>query len=391
VDLNRPLDLSRDRRHLDESGTPAALIELARQHRDLVVLDGVRTEAVLVEYPMGRIWRAETQCVRFVRLRTPLDGKRYALVRARPLAATGRGRDGPAPPPMPLLPYVEQDPVGARLGLEGAGIMAYMTGDQMHPPMVDDADLWRDAARWPEAAREHTRAAGRLAKLRAGQHVLDIGCGICGPARQLVSEFGVSVHGVANSELMLTTARELNARRPEWRDGIELEWHDCQDPYRRVDHDAAWSMNMLYRVADKRAMLTHVADAVRPGGQLMIEDWMLTDQATIEDRNALAQHYGADTFADVPGFMQLLEECGFQVIAREDLGHIGRTHLATFHNPVFDAQVRPQLERDFPDPPTSGKQMADEWTAGIDESVRLYKAGRLTYLRLVAATASSGH
>jgi hypothetical protein len=81
VDLDRPLDLSREARHLDSSGTPAALIEFVRRRGDLTVVDGIVADEVLVEYPMGSAWRRQTGCARFVRLRRPRQGKRYALVR----------------------------------------------------------------------------------------------------------------------------------------------------------------------------------------------------------------------------------------------------------------------------------------------------------------------
>lgn len=81
MDLNKPLDLSRDARHLDDSGTPMALIELARRRRNVIVLDRLPPENVLVEFPMGTIWQAQTKCARFVSLRAPIDGKQYALVR----------------------------------------------------------------------------------------------------------------------------------------------------------------------------------------------------------------------------------------------------------------------------------------------------------------------
>jgi hypothetical protein len=82
MDLDTPLDLSRDARHLDESGTPSALIELARQRNDLAVVDALAPEDVVTEWLLGTIWSQQTGCVRFARLRAPTaDGKRYALVR----------------------------------------------------------------------------------------------------------------------------------------------------------------------------------------------------------------------------------------------------------------------------------------------------------------------
>jgi cyclopropane fatty-acyl-phospholipid synthase-like methyltransferase len=393
MDLDRPLDIGREKRHLDDSGTPMALIEMARQMGNLLVLDAIADADVLVEYPMGAIWRRETGCERFVRLRARREGKQYALVRAAPSSSPPskrrkvRATHSPHPPAEALLPYAEHDVVGGKLGLAGAGIMAYMTGDQMHPPMVNDAELWSDATRWPEAAALHTREAANLVELRSGERVLDIGCGIGGPARQLVDEHDAWVYGVANSGPMIETAKAINQREARWQERIEVDLHDCQNPYTNGPFDVAWSMNMFYVVPDKATMLRNVYEALHPGGRLMLEDWMVSGPKAASARELMAQHFTVGSLAEVDELLPLLGRIGFRVTEQEDLGHVGRTHLAHLHNPAFDASVRPRLVRDFPAPPDSGapsgSQMADEWIASMDAVIGLYREHRMTYLRLV--------
>jgi cyclopropane fatty-acyl-phospholipid synthase-like methyltransferase len=283
-----------------------------------------------------------------------------------------------------LIQYPDNDPVGRKLGLEGAGIMAYQTGDQMHPPMVADERMWCDARNWRAGGVAHTRAAAHLVALRPDERVLDIGCGICGAARTLVDESGVSIFAIANAEHMLSTARTINATNPRWSDRIQVAWHDCQQPLEYGLFDAAWSMNMIYRVPDKRAMLRNAAAALRPGGRLMLEDWMFTHLADDRDRDAMREHHLAGGMLHLSELDALVASAGFDVRAREDLGHVGRSMLARHFVPQFNARVRPRLEADFPEPPLSGAQMADEWVAGIEETIRLYRAGKMTYLRVVA-------
>jgi hypothetical protein len=74
-----PLDLSEEVLSRDQSGTPAALLELARQAGDLMLLDGIPEDRIQFEFPMGSIWQHQTGYSRFVRLRPPAE-RRYALV-----------------------------------------------------------------------------------------------------------------------------------------------------------------------------------------------------------------------------------------------------------------------------------------------------------------------
>ena len=67
---------------LEQDGTPGGLIEMLRRVGGLAVLEEVAESQVLIEYPFAESWREETGYGRFVRLREPVDGCEYALVRA---------------------------------------------------------------------------------------------------------------------------------------------------------------------------------------------------------------------------------------------------------------------------------------------------------------------
>src|SRR5690606_29350909 len=131
----------------------------------------------------------------------------------------------------------------------------------------DDEWMWREG-RWRDGARGHTLEAARLCELRAGERVLDIGCGVGGPARTLVDAFDVDVFGVSISTTQVDTAARINATNPRWSRHIDVAVHDCQRAYGQQRFDVAWSMNMLYHVESKERMLRAAYDALRPGGRL---------------------------------------------------------------------------------------------------------------------------
>ena len=65
----------------NDSGTPAALLEAIGSHDLLLDLPDVEDVDVLVEFPFGPEWQEHTGRRRFVRLRRPIDGLSYALIR----------------------------------------------------------------------------------------------------------------------------------------------------------------------------------------------------------------------------------------------------------------------------------------------------------------------
>ena len=264
--------------------------------------------------------------------------------------------------------------------LPGAGPLGYIVGDQLHPPMVDDEKLWREG-RWHEGAVRHTIEAASLCSLRPGDTVLDVGCGVGGPARTLVDHFGVKVLAVNISEVQLRTCAELNATEQRWKQNISLFQHDCLLPYPWKNLDCAISLNMLYHVPDHKRMLLNIFHALRPGGQVLLDDWMLTPLATEADRQKLSFHFVSRSFAVTSELVDCVAAAGFVLHRQVDLGFIARTHLAKYFLPVFDAKYRHQVEKAYGE---YGKETALQFIQAIQASIQLYQEQKLTYARLVA-------
>lgn len=135
--------------------------------------------------------------------------------------------------------------------------------------------LTRDvAAKFDEfhgGGRESTRALARFAGLRPGRQVLDIGCGIGGPARTLAAEFGADVIGVDLTLGFIDAARRLSAQlglaeRTRFIHGSALAL-----PLDAASVDVVWSQNMLMNLPDKARFAAEVERVLRPGGVLAFE------------------------------------------------------------------------------------------------------------------------
>lgn len=116
-----------------------------------------------------------------------------------------------------------------------------------------------------------TRDLARYAGLQPGMHVLDIGCGIGGPARTLAAEFGCRVTGIDLTEefvraaVMLTTRVGMNeACRFETGSATAIPCADAR-------FDCVWSQNMLMNVADKAGFFAEVVRVLKPGGLFAFE------------------------------------------------------------------------------------------------------------------------
>jgi ubiquinone/menaquinone biosynthesis C-methylase UbiE len=111
-----------------------------------------------------------------------------------------------------------------------------------------------------------------LAGLEPGWRVLDVGCGIGGPARLLAQRFGCQVSGIDLTPAYCHVATRLSQmvgldEHTDFRvaDALAL-------PFAADRFDAVWTQHVSMNVADKAGFYGELARVLRPGGRLAIYD-----------------------------------------------------------------------------------------------------------------------
>jgi cyclopropane fatty-acyl-phospholipid synthase-like methyltransferase len=124
----------------------------------------------------------------------------------------------------------------------------------------------------------HTRgllATDELAKaagLTAGMTVLDLGCGIGGPARYLAATHDVHVTGVDLSHSFIETARYLS-QRCKLADRTTFLVGDVSDPpVSDGSVDRVFLQHVAMNVADRVALYRAIRRVLKPGGRLATYD-----------------------------------------------------------------------------------------------------------------------
>lgn len=122
--------------------------------------------------------------------------------------------------------------------------------------------------------RSATERLARLAQLRPGMRVLDVGGGLGGPARTLAAKYGCTVTLVDLTESYVRAGAALTTRlgladRVTHRVGDALALELGGDVF-----DVVWTQNSGMNIPDKERLYRGFARAVRPGGLLALQEPM---------------------------------------------------------------------------------------------------------------------
>ncbi|MFY1679632.1 MULTISPECIES: SAM-dependent methyltransferase [unclassified Streptomyces] len=155
----------------------------------------------------------------------------------------------------------------------------------------------------------------------AGSHVLDLGCGVGGPALRLVARTGARVTGVSVSEEQVKTANRLAAEAGV-ADRAVFAHGDAMDlPFSDASFDAVMALESICHMPDRQRALTEASRVLAPGGRIV-----LTDVFERAPRKA-ERHPGIDKFcrslmattADIDDYVALLHRSGLRLRALTDV------------------------------------------------------------------------
>jgi SAM-dependent methyltransferase len=123
------------------------------------------------------------------------------------------------------------------------------------------------------ATEELAGAAG----LEPSSRVLDLGCGIGGPARYLAATFGCMVTGVDLSPGFIDTATYLTARCA-LSDRVTFQAGDALHlPFQDSAFDAVFLQHVAMNIEDRTALYTEAHRILTPGGRFATYDLVLRD------------------------------------------------------------------------------------------------------------------
>lgn len=257
----------------------------------------------------------------------------------------------------------------------------YLMGDSFHYGYFESPDSSLD-----EATEALTRRMADLADLKAEHSVLDVGCGIGGPALYLAERFRCRVSGISTSEVGVATAQERTAEQGleqrasfHVRDGMANEFEDRS-------FDRVWVMESSHLMPDKSAMIRESARVLKPGGRIVLCDIIMHRELALPDVMKRAKAFdllrvvfGRAKMATLSAYGGWFEDAGLEVRCSDD---ISRETAPTFANWKHNAQ---RYRREVV--ALVGEATLDEFSRACEELERMWVDEVLGYGMLAAEKA----
>jgi SAM-dependent methyltransferase len=172
-----------------------------------------------------------------------------------------------------------------------------------------------------------TEELAELAGISAGMAVLDVGCGIGGPARYLAATFSCNVLGIDISEPFVEAARYLTHRTGQ----TESVWFEAGSalelPVEDASFDVALLQHVAMNIADRASLYQEIARVLNSGGKFATFDVVSLSGDPIYPL-PWARNPSSSFLLSSDETCAAVEHAGFRLLARRDGTDVAKNWFA---------------------------------------------------------------
>jgi len=173
--------------------------------------------------------------------------------------------------------------------------------------------------------------------LEPGMKVLDVGCGVGGPMREIARFSGATITGLNNNAYQIQRGKFHNARTGLDRLCDYLKADFMKMPVADNAYDAVYAIEATCHAPDPVGCYAEVLRVLKPGGMFAGYEWCMTDKynpsnATHKQiKHEIEIGDGLPDIVATKSVAESLKKAGFEILKCEDVGIPSKTFDVTWY------------------------------------------------------------
>ncbi|KAI0792391.1 S-adenosyl-L-methionine-dependent methyltransferase [Abortiporus biennis] len=202
---------------------------------------------------------------------------------------------------------------------------------------------------FPASLARHEHYLAAQMNLKPGMKVLDVGCGVGGPAREIARFADVNITGITINDYQISRANK-HAKQA----GLQNQLNFVQGDFMKLvekfgenSFDAVYAIEATVHAPSWEGVYDQIRRVLKPGGIFGVYEWCMTDKwdPSIPRHKELAHRIeignGIPEMRPIRKVREALTKVGFEVVHEEDLAE--RPDEVTWYYPLegdlFKAQT----------------------------------------------------
>ncbi|KAL8904968.1 MAG: hypothetical protein Q9207_002921 [Kuettlingeria erythrocarpa] len=176
-----------------------------------------------------------------------------------------------------------------------------------------------------QAIARHEHYLAHMMGLRDGMKVLDVGCGVGGPAREIAKFSGANIVGFNNNDYQIE-----RAERYALKEGMSSQLSFTKGDFMQMSFppnvfDAVYAIEATVHAPSLEGVYSEIFRVLKPGGVFGVYEWLMTEKYDNENsrhreiRLGIEQGDGISNMVKIDEALEAMKKAGFVLEHHEDL------------------------------------------------------------------------